>query len=415
MAAVRKFAKLLLALAVLGSASATFVWAMQKDQDTDTVAAMTAKMKTVCVGRFLIDLPQEAQVTLTQPSIDGFDVAAFDESNEEFQVRLAAREAEIKAKPDRLGGNQNLESVTEVKTDSGIVGKIFVHSRQVTEGTAANGLDLERYRYEGISIEALVNGNGVSIDLVADDYEPGLMKNLPQLVAKLVPNPTNTVPSEAGFCIDRAYFRDPLQADQNEQIVMHAGLPSRPDIRFMLILAAGIKPDEKGLLKRDAAAETRLSLIERMYVSKLRAGARVIGGLSGEEVARGFVKANGKTVYSFVWELNGTENNVLLPHLRFEMDTGESDNNPVPSALSEGAALGFWDKILSGVRLRPTDHGANAAGTASLPGRLYDVAGDNCYQGDWWRCDASSINERQLPVAPQLKSSVVAADSSWRR
>jgi hypothetical protein len=356
-------------------------------QDENEVARMTQKMKTACIGRFLIDMPEEAQVELGQARIHGFNIATFEESADEFEKRLASREAQIRAKPDRLGGNRNLESTREVKTDSGITGKIFVHSRSITEGTAANGLELERFRYEGVAVEALVHGAGVSIDLVADDYHPDRIDNLSKLVAQLVPNPENKVPTESGFCIDGAYFRDPLTADQAEQITMFAGLPSHPDVDFMLILAAGLKPDEQGLLERASSSEELLSLGERMRISKLRAAPREISGLPGEELVELFVEENDARVHSFWWEVNGTEDDILIPHVVFKMNTGKSDNGPVPSSLSDGAALGLWDKITSSIRLRSaTPRSNNAVEQSSIPIGTYALAGEQCPQSGWWLC-----------------------------
>lgn len=356
-------------------------------RDEHEVARMTQQMKTICVGRFLIDLPKEAQVELGRARIHGFNVGAFEESAEEFQKRLADREAQIKAKPDRLGGSKNLESAREVKTDSGIVGKIFVHSRTVTEGTAANGLELERFRYEGVAIEALVHASGISIDLVADDYHPDRLENLSKLVAQLVVNPENNPPPESGFCLDRAYFREPLTAQQAEQITMFAGLPSHPDVDFMLILAAGLKPDEQGLLERSGAAEERLSLADKMRISRLRAAPREISGLPGEELVELFVEENDARVHSFWWEVNGTEDNVLIPHFVFKMNTGKSINGPVPSSLSDSAALGLWDKITSSIRLRPSRPLTNSrVDQPALPIGTYASAGEPCPQSGWWLC-----------------------------
>lgn len=387
-----RLAKVLAGIAVAGLAATWAVGDVLSSnegtrRDKHEVSRMTEKMKTVCVGRVLIDLPEDAQVELASASIDGFNIAAFDETPEEFQSRVVEREAQIRAKPDRLGGNRNLEIVKDVKSGSGLVGKIFVHSRTVTEGTAANGLALERYRYEGIAVEALVHGNGVSIDLAAEDYDPDLVDNLSRLVALLVPNAKNQVPKESGFCIDRAYFRDPLKAEQLEQIMMFARLPDRPDIQFMLILAAGVKPDEEGLLQRDAAAEARLSLADRMRLTRLRAGARVIGGLSGEEVIRGTIEENDANVYNFWWEVNGTEDNVLVPHLVFQMNTGKGDNGPVPSSLSEGAALGLWDKVSSSIRIRSvTTPSTGRPEAPPVPIGTYAWAGDRCPETGWWLC-----------------------------
>jgi hypothetical protein len=177
------------------------------------VAQLTEKVKTVCLGRLLLDMPREANVELARARIHGFDIAAFEESMGEFQRRLAQRAEEIKSSPDRLGGNKNLELVKDVKAETGLVGKIFVHGRTVTQGTAGNGFENESYRYEGVAVEALVHGNGVSIDLGSGYYSPDRIENLYRLVSQLVPNPGNALPPEPGFCIDHAYFRDPLRAE----------------------------------------------------------------------------------------------------------------------------------------------------------------------------------------------------------
>jgi hypothetical protein len=307
-------------------------------QDKLEVARMTNKMTTVCLGRFLVDMPDEARLELARPRIDGFDISSFDEPEADFKVRLGQREARLRSAPDQFGGNRNLESVREVKTANGVVGKIFVHNRIVKEGTQANGLELERYRHEGVAVEALVHGQGMSFDLSADRYDPGQIDNL----AKLVPNPDNRVPTEPGFCVYRAWFRDPLAADQLEQIMMHARLPSHPDVEFMAILAAGLKPDKQSLLERRADTEAGWSASGKLRVSNLRAAPRTIGGIVGDELVTRFTEKNDAVVYSFAWEVDGTEDNVLIPHLVFEMDTGKSRHGTVGQGLVQHPVLAGW-------------------------------------------------------------------------
>ncbi|MCC2955442.1 hypothetical protein LK542_07425 [Massilia sp. IC2-477] len=363
----------------------------------DEVAQMTGKMKTVCVGRFLIDMPADAQIELARPNIDGFDMAVFNETTEEFHKRLADREAQVKAMPDYTGGNRNLELVREVKTDHGVIGKVFAHSRKVTEGTRARGLEIERYRNEGIAIEALVHADGVSFDLASEYYDPDLIDNLPKLVAKLEPIPDGRVPLGSGFCIGRAHFLDPLLADQGERVMMFARLPDHPDVEFMMILAAGQKPDEQGLLERSSDAEDRLSLNDRMRITRIRAAPRTIGGLSGEELVKRGVEANDAQVYSFWWEVNGKEDDVFVPHIVFKMATGKSENGPVPTSMSEEAALGLWDRISSTIRLRPTQ--AQEAGNAVTPESRLGMqawAGDRCPHSGWWVCSDGSSGTRVL-------------------
>lgn len=388
MAVVRKYAKWLIALTILCAVGAGYVRANHGEQDRKTVAAMTAKMRTLCVGRFLIDLPEEARVELSEARIDGFKVLAFDETPEEFQKRLADREAQIRAVPDWLGGNKNLESARDVKTDDGLVGKVFMHSRKVNEGTQGNGMGgVERYRDEGISTEALVHGHGISIYLFYANRGLEWIEDLPKLVKQLVTNPDNGIPAEPGFCMDRAYVRDPLTADQREQITMFARMSNHPDVEFMLILSAGLKPDERGVLERTEEADAGLSMTQRMRISRLRAAPREIGGLAGEELAELVIEENDARVHSFWWEVNGTEDNVLVPHVVFKMTTGNGNRQPVPSSLSDGAAIGLWDKISSSIRLRPAKSvQISRTDAPSTPLGAYALAGERCPESGWWLC-----------------------------
>lgn len=387
-------AKLLAVLALVGLTGAWAIGEVREKRETaqrdkDEVARMTQKMTTVCIGRFLVDLPEEARLELARPRIHGLDISSFDEPEADFQARLSQREARLRTAPDRLGGNKNLESVREVRTDHGVVGKIFIHGRTVTEGTQARGLELERYRYEGVSVEALVHGKGMSFDLSAADYDPDKIENLPKLVAKLVPNPDNRAPTEPGFCIHRAWFRDPLTADQGEQIMMSAQLPSHPDIEFMAILAAGNKPASQSLLQRSAETEARLTPTERKRVSRLRAASRSIGGITGDELVRRVAEKNDAILYTFWWEVAGTEDNVFVPHVVFKMYTGKGDNGPVPSSLSQEAAMALWDKISSSIRLRPSEPPKPVATELpTTPLGTYVWAGDRCPESGWWSCSA---------------------------
>jgi hypothetical protein len=335
------------AIALLSAA-----WAVGAAWDSYKVAAMTETMKTICMGRMSIDLPEEAKVELYGTWISGFGIEAFAESPEAFRARVAAREAEIRATRDRFGGNNNLEAVRDVRTANGLTGKMFVHGRNVTEGDAYNATGEEHYRYEGVALDAFVHGNGISIELSAEEYDPEKMENLPRLLAQLVPNPTNRIPAEPGFCFDRAYIRDPLRADDGERITMAVKLPSRPDIGFNFDTIAGTKPDALGLLQRNAEARARLPGILNMRITDLRAAPRTIGGLTGDEVAQRVIEDNLAIVYGFQWEVNGTEDNVLVPDVSLTMVTGRGEAEPVRSSLSEPAAMALWERISSSVRVR---------------------------------------------------------------
>lgn len=354
-AAWSRLAKLLTAVVLTVAAGIWTVGQLREREvarrDQQEVERMTKEMETVCLGRILIDMPSEAQLALRSVRVDGLGIESFEESAADFLTRLALREKRLRGEPKQLVGTDYLESVTDVNTDNGVVGKIFVHGRNLSECTRMRGMELERYRYEGIVIEARGHGGGVSFEIGAKDYSPNLIGNLPGLISKLVPNRANRVPTGPGFRFDGGWFRDPLTADHGEQLLMHAAFPRHPDIDLTLILAAGNKPDEQSLIQRSADVDARLSPAEKRRLSNLRAAPRTIGGVTGDEMITRAVEFNDAIVYRFWWEVNGTEDDVLIPPFSFTIETGKSSNGPVPSSLSRDAALALWDKISSGIRL----------------------------------------------------------------
>jgi hypothetical protein len=379
-----KWFRVLIALAVVLGAALSVGAVMDKQE----VAKMTDKMQTVCVGRMLIDLPQEADYGLYGIRIDGFDIETVKESAEAFSAQLTAREAEIRAKPDYLGGNKNMEFARDVKTGSGLTGKIFMHTREVTEGTAAKGLELEHYRYENVALEGHVHGDGITIHVTAKDYDPELIDNLSKLIDKLVANPGNRITTEPGFCLDRAYVRDPIPADQIEQIRLSAGLPSHRDIEIHFGTIAGTEPTAKGLIERNTENMKDEQPEYATRFTRLRAAPRTIGTLTGDELLLRVREENSVIVYGFRWEVLGTKDNVFIPDLSFKMATGRSNEGRIPSSLSQAGALDLWDKIVSSIRVRPTQ--APKVGTAESPTQLgaFASAGDTCPADGWWACSA---------------------------
>jgi hypothetical protein len=69
------------------------------------------------------------------------------------------------------------------------------------------------------------------------------------------------------------------------------------------------------------------------------------------------------------------------------MSTGNGNRQPVPSSLSDGAALGLWDKISSSIRLRSVKPAEiSRADAPSTPLGTYASAGERCPESGWWLC-----------------------------
>jgi hypothetical protein len=384
-----------LGLAVMASVAVYGYMMVQQVRDRHEVAKMTAKMKTVCVGRFLIDLPANAEYSLNRAFVDGFNVSGFDESSEQFHARVAAREAEISAGPNQLG-RKNLESVKTVSAN-GFIGKIFTFGRNssyMMDGGVKQVL-------EEVKLEGYAHAGGKSFNFIAPGYDPDLTGNLEKLIDKLRMVPAGAIPTAPGLCFGQGMLLDPISADQAEKIVMFAGLPGHPDLAIALSTMAGLKRTWPTLLQRQAEFDARQPLSIRMRFSKLRSGPRTVSGLTGEEAAVKVTEMNFSVVYAFDWELAGTENDVLAPEIHLEMSTGhnpQAGGPPVRSNVGQQALLELWDKMLSSIRVRPTE--ALQASDEPVPDGpqigSFASAGEICPQSGWWVCSDGSEGVKVL-------------------
>lgn len=367
---------LALALVLMASASG-----MRGVLDRTKGVTMTRKMKTVCVGRFLIDIPQEASVSLGRARVAGFDLGSTHEDLDTFNAALAARESELRGQLNELG-KPSLESVREYKRN-GYSGKILVFGRWRTSWIEGE----RRVHAEGVAIEGYLHGAGTSFSFSSSTADPAQAGIMARLFDQVSARDEGEVPGAAGFCIDRGFIREPLGADQRESVAMFARLPDHPDvgIAFSSIVSAASGP---GLLKRTAEAIGRYPLF-RPAVRTLREGARTAAGMAGEEVAVKVTELNFTTAFNFDWETRGKQMDVLAPLLTLELQTGvpRPGGKAQQSSLPEGVLVELWDHMLSSIRLRPVAV-AKAAPAEQPPPALGTVgmAGTVCPFSGWWQC-----------------------------
>lgn len=376
--------KVLLAVATAMALTVQAISAARSVQDQNEVAMMTKSVKTVCVGRFLVDLPKDAQVSLGRAAVDGFEIsAAPGESESAFVERVARREAALKAERNEAG-RPSLESVQAVKGE-GRQGKIFVFGRSTTH--VYHGA--RKVMLAQVAINAYVRIGATSFDIIASAYDPALAGNIVRLVAKLSARGDDEIPAEPGFCLGHGMVRDPLLAEQGERVVMFAGLSGHPDLAIAMSSMAGTRPGP-GLLARNTASAAGQPALARALVSTLREGVRIINGLPGEELALRAREVNFASTYGFDWEMGGSEHDVLAPFVTLEMQSGlnpRAGGKPLQSTLSEAALLDLWDKILSSLRIRPASPPAPPKiEPVTPPLGTSASAGDTCPQTGWWQC-----------------------------
>jgi len=381
----------LLAMSAFGVVLCTVdaVWSMQEPTE---VAPMDKQMKTVCVGRFLLDIPASAQVSISSAAVDGFNIVNYGkETQEQFDQRIAQREAEINVGTNRAG-QKNMESVEAIRHD-GVTGKIFVFNRRTSHYFSYG----ERIPTVSVSVNGFAHVNDISFGFIASIDKPESAGSLSRLLAQLQPIEAGTIPKHPGFCLDGAFLRDPLTADQGETIVMFAGLPGHEDLGIALSTIAGKTPGP-GLLERNAANRAGPYAFLNAFTSTLLHGPRTIAGMDGDELAFRTRERNFSTGYAFDWETQGTEHDVLHPFVSLELQTGISPNaggEPVQSTLSEASLGDLWRRMSSSLRLRPVEQPAQAVDPDQQLGLALGTvawAGETCRQGGWWQCSQAGAH-----------------------
>jgi len=349
---------------------------------------MTEKMKTVCVGRFLIDVPVEAEVSLSREMMDGFAIDTVEESEAVFHERVAAREADIVARgadPDG-NGDGGMVAARDLRV-AGMTGRSLVYG--YSRGYLMEGD--RRVNMESVSVEVHAHTGGLSFSLSAKSTEEASAAEAEALLARLRVREPDEIPTVGGFCIGRAVFVEPLPPHETEHIVMHIGLPDHPDLGMALASLPG-GGRSRSLLTRVTENDAEASPDEMLRVTKLRAGKRDINSLPGEEVLERVRELNFATTFGFMWETQGVKNDPLQPFLSLELHAGisrEPGGKPADSSLHEDAVLALWDTVASSIRLRPIGPPPAADPPQEPSGPKLGTtanAGDVCPQSGWWRC-----------------------------
>lgn len=303
-------------------------------------------MRTVCFGRFLLDIPASAEISLGGARIGGWDVSApIDETEEEFNRRLERRQEELQGMKNRQL-LPTLEATKSIGKD-GLSGKTFMFDRLKTSYIQYG----KRVEEEGVSFQSMIHSRGRSFELMADLRSEDQLARKARIASQFERWSFNQLPKEPGFCMGEAFVHEPLSVEDGEFVMMYIGMKNHPDLAIAISTWAGMNLNAP-LLERDSN-----SSIKQEYASRFKdlgRGERTINGIKGGQIADEVVELNGTVAYSFQWESVLEKNSVLRPRILLELDTGNGrPGGPVNSSLSKRDVLKLWDRISSSIRERP--------------------------------------------------------------
>jgi len=394
--------------------------AAKQEKDRKMVKEMMQKKTTVCVGRLILDLPEDAVVSYSKAQIGGVTVGV------EPGFSVSKAEATIAEHERSLIGKLNeydrpsLEKRLIVEAIN-FSSTILYSDRKKPVIRMSKGKPTSSGE-EGITINAFGLKDDLFYHFQGDNLSsPKYEQNVVDLMKKFESRAATSVPTTQGFCTENGLIHDPIAPSDNETVTMFAYLKSHPDIVIRLDTAVLDEPEES-LLSRHANNDIAAAFASN--ITTLGKEARELNRLAGEEVLVRIKEANGTVAHSFMWASPGRGKELLAPSITLELHTGKGrPGNPVNSSLSDDAVLQLWHEVSSSLKIRPVTASKAASSAAPTPtvmlGELV-ATGATCPQTGYWQCSDTSpgtASEREFfeQGAMMPQAVVRGAPTLWQK
>lgn len=309
--------------------------------------------KTYCVGRFLVDVPADAQISgqAYEYKYGRIDSATSVETSQQFAQDMTRHETDLQA-----GKQKNKYTLSGVKSPAPDI-RIFELSRTLVTGPSVG---VEAYKWD--------DGHVFSIQrtgFILADYPDVLSTLQTDLLPKLRARSVDDIPLRPGFCIENGFVANDGKTAQYEDAGMSFKFARWPGVLVSVRTMTVTKLGEPTLLHRadgGSIPDAFANLVSQ--IKTVRRGAREINGRQGEELLETVPTEGGYRLHQFRWEAQGTEiSEPLKPTLIVEFESGMTNNNngePVRPKLTDDEAIAVFDAVAKSVRLRPTDSNENA-------------------------------------------------------
>lgn len=306
--------------------------------------------QTLCLGRFLVDVPKDAETVGQLSEYRGDKVKVTRRvSQEAFQKLILDKEKMLKE--------------TKHETEPSLL-------RQISRGGDGSSIVMvfwktpkSGYLYE---TEAYKWTKGYQF-LIKSYASPGKVPMALELanrsLAELQYRQDNEIPTTPGFCIDGGFFAGEPSSPNYESSAFYLRLKSQPDVRFSITSQTNGEKIAEGLIARDAKIPTP-AIFEALEAQgkMLRRGAHRVGEMDAEEILEALALGEGYLTHQFRWEAGGKPRDIYAPSIVVEMETGKTLTGSITRpTLTDKQAIEFFDSIVNSIRLRPT------GGVAAIP------------------------------------------------
>jgi hypothetical protein len=369
-----------------------------KEWKTPNMTALTPRLhpmfettKTVCFGRFMVDVPATATVAWGGADIP-LGVNIYPNGMDEVKTLAQKFIDELNSeKAIYLNNIPLLISVDDVRQPEGQIVTGY-------EGFEAIGeLKINGY--------FKLNNDGVVVDArPLKEHKDATIADIKSIARLLRQRAETEIPTEPGNCIANAFLPDSPDDDKDhpgELISIGFRLKELPDVHLSISVAPSNPHNPEGdslqaqwkRIKEDPTTpEEKKALASIKYFRE--SPRQIHDWRTGYEVlVRNPDEKDVHSYHDFQVKFTGVPHDPFRPYADIQFQTGVAENaaGATKPSLTDEEAIAVWDKITSTIRVRPTTATPlKAEGIDPQPhlplGELA-ATGRTCPQTGWWEPD----------------------------
>lgn len=390
--------------------------------------------KTVCFGRFVMEVPATATV-VWGPPLDPkiwIDKGAAGQLDQE----VAKREDALKNEP-RFPRTKGL-SLYEETVPGVLPGQKIVVSQESFGASTSEGVS-KRLRFESFHRigEHLARMHAVSLRDAGAGPGMSVEATLATLNAdakRLRFREESEAPAELGVCLENGFLAEDasaLAAEYSGHTQIGVRLKEFPDVHFSIHVgpANSSDPESNSLVRSHERQKESIAREHPEYwaqIEWLRKGERKIREWhTGYEIlARLPAEGETRSHHDFQAKFTGVPKSALRPYADIRLQTGVADNVPgqLRPSLDDSEAMALWNVLTESIRVR---HGtAPAAVSQAAPERLplgqLVATGGVCPQSGLWQCaevqEVEGGRRRHFSLGEALPEVAVLGEPSvWQK
>jgi hypothetical protein len=390
---------------------------MQKNmvQLTPRLEMIFEKTKTVCFGRFLVDVPETTKVAWGNSDVPlGVSIYV----NGASRVQELGNNFINELNGEKAINHNNIPLLIAVDRFRQPEGRVIIgyEDFQAINGLAINGYF--KLGNDGVVIQARPLKN-MKEKVVAD---------IASLASRLQMRDENEIPTVSGNCIEHGFLPDRAVIETEssfELLSIGFRLKEFPDAHLSIYLAPAnpYHPDGDSLaaqfkrIKEDPMSNEEKKVLDNTKFFR-ESSRQIQEWKNGYEVLMRTPDEEGAlSHHDFLMKFIGVPKDPLRPYADIQFQTGVAKNaaGATKASPTDEEALAIWDKITSTIRVRPTDEAtaktAGAGSSRDFPLGELAATGRTCPQTGWWEPEGTggkSAVHRQHIKAGELMPHVIA-------